>query len=435
MSTSHAIRHIRITPIAFRDPPLLNAAGIHEPWALRSIIELETDSGLVGINESYGDLPMLEALAKVAPSLVGLSPWALSEMESRVAAQVTPPKQTASEFLGQQVSLAPGTHVSKTVAKVISAFEVAMLDLQGQLAGAPVVDLLGGAARDRVPFSAYLFYKYAEHIDKPASSGYPRDAWGEALTPPQLVAQARRMIDQYGFKSIKLKAGALAPDQEAAGLLALAEAFPGVPLRIDPNANWSVATSLKIVEKLRGVLEYYEDPAPGLEGMAAVARACEVPLATNMVVTDFAEFRRNAEMGCPVKIVLSDHHYWGGLRVTQQLSRLCSTFGLGLSMHSNSHLGISLMAMTHLCASVPLLTYACDTHYPWQDEEVVEGGRLQFENGSLRVTTTPGLGVTLDRTALARLHDNYLHCGIRNRDDLGQMRKYDPAFTGAQPRY
>ena len=114
MSTSHQIRHIRITPIAFRDPPLLNAAGIHEPWALRSIIEIETASGLVGINESYGDQPMLDALAKAAPALVGLSPWALNEMEARVAALVTPPRLTASEFLGQQVSLAPGTHVSKT---------------------------------------------------------------------------------------------------------------------------------------------------------------------------------------------------------------------------------------------------------------------------------------------------------------------------------
>ena len=435
MTTSHAIRHIRITPIAFRDPPLLNAAGIHEPWALRSIIELETDSGLVGINESYGDLPMLEALAKVAPVLVGLSPWSINEMVTRVAALVTPPQKTASEFLGQQVSLAPGTHMSKNVAKVVSAFEVAMLDLQGQLAGAPVVDLLGGPVRDRVPYSAYLFYKYAEHIDKP----YAPDTWGEALTPDQLVAQARRMMADYGFKSIKLKGGALPPDEEAAGLLALAKAFPGTPLRIDPNANWSVATSLRIVEQLRGVLEYYEDPAPGLEGMAAVARQMEqmgkVPLATNMVVTDFSEFRRNADMGCPVKIVLSDHHYWGGLRATQQLSRLCRTFDLGLSMHSNSHLGVSLMAMTHLCASLPLLTYACDTHYPWQDDEVVEGGRLRFEGGTLRVTTSPGLGVTLDRTALARLHDNYLQCGVRNRDDLAQMRKYTPAFTGTQPRF
>lgn len=435
MQTSHAIRHIRITPIAFRDPPLLNAAGIHEPWALRSIIEIETASGLVGINESYGDQPMLDALAKAAPALQGLSPWALNEMERRVAALVAPPRQTASEFLGQQVSLAPGTHVSKTVAKVVSAFEVAMLDLQGQLARAPVVDLLGGAARDCVPFSAYLFYKYAEHIGQP----YAPDAWGEALTPQQLVAQARRMIGQYGFQSIKLKAGALPPEQEAAGILALAEAFPGTPLRIDPNGNWTVQTSLKIVRQLRGVLEYYEDPAPGLDGMAAVAREMEregdVPLATNMVVTDFAEFRRNAEMGCPVKIVLSDHHYWGGLRATQRLSTLCQTFGLGLSMHSNSHLGVSLVAMAHLCASVPLLTYACDTHYPWQDDEVVEGGRLRFEQGSLRVPTAPGLGVTLDREALARLHDNYLRCGIRNRDDLAQMRKYDPAFTGRQPRF
>ncbi|MGE0348076.1 glucarate dehydratase family protein [Hydrogenophaga sp.] len=429
--TSHAIRHVRVTPIAFRDPPLLNAAGIHEPWALRSIIEIETDSGLVGINESYGDLPMLESLARAAPALTGLSPWALNDMETRVAALVTPAAPSASEFLGQQVSLAPGTHVSKTVAKVISAFEVAMMDLQGQLANAPVVDLLGGAARESVPFSAYLFFKYAEHIGTP----YAPDPFGEGLTPAQMVAQARRMIEQYGFQSIKLKAGALPPDQEVAALLALAQAFPGAPLRIDPNANWSVATSLAVVQQLRGVLEYYEDPAPGLDGMAAVAAACEVPLATNMVVTDLAEFRRNAEMGCPVKIVLSDHHYWGGLRATQRLSLMCETFGLGLSMHSNSHLGISLTAMTHLAASVPHLSYACDTHYPWQDDEVVSGGRLRFERGSLPVPTTPGLGVTIDREALARLHHNYLHCGIRHRDDLAQMRKYDPTFTGHQPRF
>jgi len=428
--TSHAIRHVRVTPIAFRDPPLLNAAAIHEPWALRSIIEIETDSGLVGINESYGDLPMLDALAKAAPALTGLSPWALNEMETRVAALVTP-KQTASEFLGTQVSLAPGTHVSKTVAKVISAFEVAMMDLQGQLANAPVVDLLGGTARPAVPFSAYLFFKYAEHVDKP----YAPDPFGEGITPEQMVAQARRMIDQYGFRSIKLKAGALPPDQEVAAMLALAQAFPGAPLRIDPNANWTVATSLKVVEQLRGVLEYYEDPAPGLDGMAAVAAACDVPLATNMVVTDLKEFRRNADMGCPVKIVLSDHHYWGGLRATQRLALMCETFGLGLSMHSNSHLGISLMAMTHLAASVPQLSYACDTHYPWQDDEVVQGGRLTFEDGSLRVTSTPGLGVQIDREALARLHDNYLNTTIRNRDDLAQMRKVDPSFTGVQPRF
>ena len=430
MLKPHTIRHVRVTPIAFRDPPLLNAAGIHEPWALRSIIEIETNTAHVGINETYGDQAMLDVLAQAAPALQGLSPWDLNTMEARVQALVAPAK-TASEFLGDQSSLAPGTHVSKNVAKVVSAFEVAMLDLQGQLANAPVVDLLGGAVRDAVPFSAYLFFKYAEHIGQP----YAPDLFGEGITPEQMVAQARRMIDQYGFKSIKLKAGALPPSREVAALLALAQAFPGAPLRIDPNANWSVATSLKVVEQLRGVLEYYEDPAPGLSGMAEVAKQCDVPLATNMVVTDYKEFADNVRLGCPVRIVLSDHHYWGGLRTTQQLSRLCQTFDMGLSMHSNSHLGISLVAMTHLAASVPHLAYACDTHYPWQDEEIVQGGRLQFEDGSLRVPRGPGLGVAIDREALARLHDNWVHCGIRHRDDLGQMRKYDPSFTGKQPRF
>jgi len=359
--SSHAIRHIRITPIAFRDPPLLNAAGIHEPWALRAILELETASGWVGINETYGDQSMLEALAQAVPAVQGLSPWDLNTLDSRVQALLQPAGQRppqASEFLGEQVSLAPGNHASKNVAKVVSAFEVAMLDLQGQLANAPVVDLLGGAARDAVPFSAYLFFKYAAHIGQTEAP----DPFGEGLQPEQMVAQARRMIEAHGFRSIKLKAGALPPAQEVATLLALAQAFPGAPLRIDPNANWTVATSLKVLEQLRGVLEYYEDPAPGLDGMAAVARACDVPLATNMVVTDFSEFADNVRAGCPVRIVLSDHHYWGGLRATQQLARLCQTFGLGLSMHSNSHLGISLVAMTHLAAAVPHLAYACDTH-------------------------------------------------------------------------
>ena len=47
---------VRVTPIAFRDPPLLNVAGVHEPWALRSIIEVQTSDGRVGLGESYGDL-------------------------------------------------------------------------------------------------------------------------------------------------------------------------------------------------------------------------------------------------------------------------------------------------------------------------------------------------------------------------------------------
>jgi glucarate dehydratase len=414
----------RITPIAFRDGPLLNAAGIHEPWALRAIVEVETSDGRVGISETYGDEPMLRVLDQARTLILGLSPFHLNSMEERVRSAVRP-SAGAIEF-----ELAPGSHTAKNAAKVTSAFEVAMLDLQGQIVGAPIVDLLGGKVRDAVPYSAYLFFKFAEHVDKP----YAPDAWGEGISPAQIVAQARRMIELYGFKSIKLKGGVFEPAHEIACMRALHAAFPGLPLRLDPNANWSLETSIAAAAQLDELLEYYEDPTPGLVGMAELARHTRLPLATNMVITTLDDFRKGAEMGA-VKVLLSDHHYWGGLRVTQTLARMCALWDLGISMHSNSHLGISLMAMSHVAASLPNLTYACDTHYPWQDEEVVKGGRIRFDKGAVRLPTTPGLGVELDRDELARLHDQYRSCGVRNRDDLSQMRKYDARFAGKSPRF
>jgi glucarate dehydratase len=423
------VRRIAVTPIAFKDPPLLNASGIHEPYALRSIIEVEGDTGYVGLGESYGDAPVLAVLERVRHDLIGLDAFDLNGLRARVGAAVA---GMASPGTPAGAELAPGSQPRKAAANAYSAFEVAFLDLQARSLGVPLVDLLGGAIRTEVPFSAYLFFKYARHAD----DAYDPDAWGEALTADQIVAQARRMIDRYGFGSIKLKAGCLEPDHEVACLEALRKAFPACPLRIDPNGNWSLDTAVRMAGRLDGLLEYYEDPTPTLEGMAALHRRTGVPLATNMVVTDFAELRRSLALNS-VQIVLADHHYWGGLRDTQLLARMCDTFGLGVSMHSNSHLGISLMAMSHVAASVPNLSYACDTHYPWQedDEEVLEGGRIAIANGCVTLTRAPGLGVELDREQLARLHEQFLSCGIRQRDDERQMRKYRADWHAVKPRF
>jgi glucarate dehydratase len=138
------------------------------------------------------------------------------------------------------------------------------------------------------------------------------------------------------------------------------------------------------------------------------------------------------------QVVLCDHHYWGGLRATTQLGRLCETFGLGMSMHSNSHLGVSLLAMVHVAAATPHLSYACDTHYPWQGpaDEVLAGGRIQFVDGSVPVPTAPGLGAELDQDALARGRERYERCDYRVRDDTAEMRKYvDPNWIRVMPRW
>jgi glucarate dehydratase len=353
-----------------------------------------------------------------APALTRADVYHTEEIYRRVQAIAAPETMIASGLIGH----------SAATDRVFSPFEVACLDIQGKAAGRPVADLLGGAVRDRVPFSAYLFYKWAGH------PGAEPDDWGEALDPDGIVAQAKRMVDEYGFTAIKLKGGVFPPAQEIAAIKALRAAFPGHPLRLDPNAAWTPYTSLKIARELDGVLEYLEDPTPGIDGMAAVAEKAPMPLATNMCVVAFAHIppavRANA-----VQVILSDHHYWGGLRRSQALAAMCETFGLGLSMHSNSHLGISLAAMVHLAAAVPNLSYACDTHWPWKTEDVVAGTPFAFRGGALEVPAGPGLGVDLDRDALARLHEQYLACGLRNRDDTGYMQRIVPAYERKSPRW
>lgn len=405
------ITDLVITPLAFADPPLLNSVGVHEPLALRTVVQLVVDGGVVGLGEGSGERAVLDRLDSVRTAVVGQSVFDTSVIESIVFSA-----------LGTDV-----TPVQKR--SVFSILEVACLDAQGKLLGVPVTDLLGGAVRSSVPYSAYLFYKWAGH------PGSADDEWGAALDPDGVVAQARRMIDLYGFGSLKLKGGVFPPDEEIAAVHALAEAFPGMPLRIDPNGAWSVPTSLRVATELAGVLEYLEDPTLTTPAMAAVAEGASMPLATNMCVISPETVPEAVRLGA-VQIVLSDHHYWGGLRHTRELGAICDTFGLGMSMHSNSHLGISLAAMTHVAAATPNLAYACDTHYPWNHaDDIVVPGVLDFVDGALRVPDGPGLGVELDEAVLDRLHQVYLQSGRTTRDDTSYMRLVEPSYDPTLPRF
>lgn len=416
------ITDITITPVAFGDPPLLNAVGVHEPVAIRAIIQVHTDAGITGLGETYADSGHLERLHRTARSLIGLDVFALNAAWSRTRTAMSAAIGTDGHGLTGTIS------EHGTTDRTYAAFEVALLDIQGRALGVPVSDLLGGAVRDAVPFSAYLFYKWAGH------PGAAEDSWGEALDPDGIVNQARKMVDDFGFTAIKLKGGVFEPDLEIEAIRALRDAFPDLPLRLDPNAAWTVDTSLRVARELDGVLEYLEDPTPTIAGMAAVRREVDVPLATNMCVVSFDHLAPAVREGA-VDIILSDHHYWGGLRRSGNLAGFCDAFDLGLSMHSNSHLGISLAAMVHLGAATPNLTYACDTHWPWKNEDLIVGTSLTFEDGAVRVPTTPGLGVELDLDQLARLHQKYLDAGITDRDDTGYMQRIDPTYRAVKARW
>lgn len=426
------ITDMHIMPIAITDPPLLNAAGLHAPYALRIIVELVTNDNIYGLGEVPGSIETEEALKAAREAVIGKDPFQLNAIDAAIRARFSP---ETSASRGE----APWDQ--RRLVHVLSAVEVACFDLMGKAVGRPVVDLLGGKARDHVPFSAYLFYKY-EGAGGPLSFGTDPNATGwaaarqkAALDPEGVVAQAQAMCKEFGFKSIKLKGGVFEPAQEVAAMYALQEAFgKDVPLRLDPNAIWHVETAIEWGRKLEGVLEYYEDPTRGQENMAKVAQAVNIPLATNMCTTSFDDMPGSVRLNSEA-IILSDHHFWGGLRASLALAKMCQTFGRGLSMHSNSHVGISLAAMTHLAAATPNLTYACDTHYPWQSEEVIVGGRIKFEDGSVAVSNEPGLGIELDRDALAKLHEQYKACGLLRRNDEIEMQKVQPDWKFEATRW
>lgn len=419
-----SITRVEITPVAFRDPPLLNTVGVHEPFALRAILQITTDAGVSGLGETYGDQAHLARLHRAADAVLGCDVFNINELRARVAAALATDTTQGGHGMSGMVT------GSSTADRVLSPFDVAALDIQGKLLGRPVSDLLGGAIRTAVDFSGYLFYKWANH------PGAAPDSWGEALDPEGIVRQARTMVDTYGFRALKLKGGVFAPDQEVAAIRALRAEFPELPLRLDPNAAWSVETSVEVGTELAGILEYLEDPTPGIPGMAEVRQRVPMPLATNMCVVSFADVAPAVAAGS-VDVILSDHHFWGGLRRSQGLASITDTFGLGLSMHSNSHLGISLAAMVHLAAATPNLDYACDTHWPWKEpgEDVIRPGALEIVDGSIAVPTLPGLGVELDEDALHSLHQQYLECGLRSRDDTGYMQSLHPEFEPASPRW
>ncbi len=424
------ITEMVITPIAITDPPLLNAAGVHAPYALRTVIELVTEDGVSGISEIPGNAEIDQAFRSIESLVIGHDPFLSNRLQDRLTAH-----------LGEEKARGDAPWDQRKLVHIFSALEVACLDIVGKILHRPVVDLLGGRRRDRVPYAAYLFYKlegaggvFGSKTD-PAATGWSAARQKAAIDPSGIVEQARSMCEAFGFQSIKLKGGAFPPEEETAAMFALYDAFgKDVPLRFDPNAIWQLETGIKYGKKMEPILEYLEDPVRGQENMAALKKHVSTPLATNMCTTSFDELPGSAKWNSE-DIILSDHHFWGGLRASMELSKYCQHFGRDLSMHSNSHLGISLAAMTHLGAALPELPYALDTHYPWQSEEVVVGGRLTFEQGAVEVPSGPGLGVELDRSALQKLHENYLACGITERNDELEMQKINPDWSFKKVRW
>ncbi len=383
MPVAGRISDIRATTVAVPlEAPIRHAHGAHWGRFVRTIVEVETDEGLVGLGEMGGGGESAEtAVLTMKPYLIGHDPANLEAMRWKVA------NPTA------------GLYNSRL--QIHAAIEFACLDIVGKATGLRACDLLGGPLREWVPFASYLFYRYDnEDTGK-----------GGEETPEEMVAHARDLTEKHGFQTHKLKGGVFPPDHDVRVMRALAEAFPEASLRLDPNGVWSVEQGIRVAREIEDLNnDYLEDPTWGMEGMARVRERIAIPTSTNQIVVNFEQLATAIRLRA-VDVVLLDTTFWGGLRQAYLAGKVCETFQIGVAVHSSGELGVQLATMLHLGAALPNLVFAADAHYHHLTGDVIEGGMFRYSRGSIQVPQGPGLGVTLDREKVAEYAEVYERLG------------------------
>jgi len=392
------IADIRATTVTVPlEAPLRHANGCHWGRFVRTIVEVETDDGRIGLGEMGGGGESAEAAFRaLKATLVGRDPAFIEEMRFRIA------NPTASLYNNRT--------------QLVAALEFACLDLLGQDWGVPVHAILGGKLQDRVPFASYLFFRYPN----------PRDGNGEVRTIDQVVANAKALKAKYGFTSHKLKGGVFHPDVELEMYRAVAQEMAGDQIRFDPNGVMSTEQAIRFGQAIEDLPnDYLEDPVYGLNAMRRTREKVRVPLATNTVVVNFEQLSANV-LDTAVDVILLDTTFWGGIRPCVKAAGVCETFGLGVAVHSSGELGIQLATMLHLGAVLPNLSFAADAHYHHLVDDVIVGGKMSYKDGAILVPEGPGLGVTLDREKLAEYSELYRRLG-------GYPYDQDPLRPGWAP--
>lgn len=250
-----------------------------------------------------------------------------------------------------------------------AAFDLAALDLEAQRFGRPLAWLLSEAPRRQVAVNALL-----------TATGV--DAAG---------AEAAEAVAQ-GFRTVKLKVAAAAPDADIARVLAVRErAGEGIAIRLDANGAWDEETALQVLRALEHCdIEYVEDPVAG--DLRTVCRKCNVPVAADV---------RSLEDGWRVVrargagMIVVKPMAMGGLRPTRELAVAAIESGIGVVVTSILESAVGVAGALHLAASLPGVERAHGLATVALLEEAPVEGLDAPHAGFIPLPKAPGLGVRL----------------------------------------
>ena len=341
------------------------------------IVEIETDSGLTGWGECYGPARMTAAVVdSVAPWLVGEDPL-------------------RSDHLWQLIYARLRDHGQKgVVIQGLSGIDIALWDIKGRHFGVPVHRLLGGPLRSEVKAYATGLYR--------RKSGDPRK---------YLAAEAAGYVAE-GFSAVKLKVG-FGVEDDAAMTHAVRDAIgDDVALMVDANHAYDAIAAIRLGRMIeRHDIGWFEEPVPpeDIAGHLAVKAAIAIPVAGGECEFTRFGFRDLLTAGA-VDIIQPDTCAAGGISECKKIADMAEAFGIRYNPHVWGT-GIAIAASLQLLAVLPTHTPTSlsplepmlefdRTEHPIRQAILTQP--IEHKRGVVCVPDGPGLGIEIDRKALAR---------------------------------
>lgn len=375
------ITAIRATPVNIpMEVPYYWSAGLY-PGTSKTVVEVETDVGLVGLGESPSS-DCAEVIANVlGPRLRGFDPFDTAACE---------------EVCIPETRIVQNTDDS-SVLKSFGGIEMALWDLRGKFLKKPLYLLLGGAVRKEILFTEYFAYR--PRIGK---------AGGE-MTAAAVARYCAAMRDKHGSTLFEGKLTLGDPALEIATVKAIRKAVgDDAMLRLDSNMAWSLTTARRVLREIEPYnISNYEDPVATFDEMARLRQHSPIPFSSHV-----PDLKLAVKLGVPDTFVLN-MTVLGGISRTRAFIGACQEMGVGFWCYSGET-GIGSAAYLHVVAATQWIHEPSQSLFRWQTDDVVEEGPFKPVGNCIRVPEGPGLGVTLSAKRLRRCHERFLKEGSYN---------------------
>jgi galactonate dehydratase len=373
------------------------------PWLIQSkasywgeflFVEVNTDEGITGWGEittttKIANRALTTMLRQIGSMMVGEDPARIEQLWHKLFRSFT--------YMGSR-----GAAV-----ECVSAIDIALWDIRGKVLGKPIYELLGGPVRDEIalythPDQRKFTSKEAviaeiQDIVKSGHTAFKFDPFPQQ--GPYVDGLAREQRDGYLDGSMTRK-----DEREAAELTALIRetAGPDIEILIDAHGRFDVPTAIRLCRTLEdaGQIDWFEEPVPpeSFNALKQVREKVNAPISwgeRGHTKWDFVPILENKL----ADYIMPDVTWTGGITELKKISALCEAYYIPVSPHDAAG-PINVVAGAQVMMTVPNFYKLETSEWNLHKYDVLIDKPLDNSNGSLKLTTRPGLGVEMNRDYL-----------------------------------